>query len=999
MASHNHEDAVTERRLKPIYDNLDNGNYKVAMQSADKLLKKHRDLHCAKVLKALALLRLYRVQECETLAMTVVALKPTDEPTLQALSICFREMNKVELIVEIFSNAVKTQPSEEYYTHLFMALVRLEDFKRQQQTAMSLYKLVPKNAFYFWGVISAVMQALNSDNSLGQKMLLPLAERMVEKMIKEEKLEGESEVNLYLMILDLLGKHEKALEVVEGTLGKSLLKSQIPSRDERTAELFFKMQKWDKAYQAFREMLIKSPDNWLYYTRYLTSGFKLRENGWKPPDTGSEENATSHEDCNNTNKEESQTTDYDLPEMAAFISERIANEEEKVREKTGKALRGPYLAQLELLLRLSTQGKLEEGPQAGSIEDVLVRYFGLFADKTCCFSDLTPYLYMVPELERRSCLQRMEELVELKVNDGAMVYATSVKQLQRHLTSLKISRFYGFHDALSSEEKGNLASELIKRYKEGLSFGKGLLDTDLQYSDEYLLMAVHLLVDVWHDTEDESVLWRCLILLKIGHKHSQSSHHIKLLLMRFYCMAGVFTTVPSLYDGLDIKHMQQDTLGYNALKYAKSLGQLSSAGQFYNSTLRFFISGRREVTEYMIASYRFGTYEKIPEFLNFSTKIKHSLHFAHTAIEKKLLDILKESEKEGKSFTEFVRNMEIDPSQGTAEWDKVTDQRDLNIMVSWNPPHRQMSADDKAVSLRQETSWVKLRDYLLRLLAVSIDLQPSTHALTESQNNREKNVVDNKGDNYNAKESGKSLLQNFEDLLQACSKDQETRQKFPIQGPPTPLTIEYLDGNLGTVMALSFHLVQESYKINEAVADESSQTIQDSFCKHCEKLKNTLQESLKRSRRGLVREDGEKRILDREVLTELTLLTETSVYLVYLLGIACRSLSGLKNKISKRNKKKKNTPKPLPECIGTFQSMVEDIGQIIAGLQTAIRELESDAKSLDKNQLTLTYSRDQSEEFAEGESELWATVSESYQESLKELSELLQSKQELLPNL
>lgn len=31
---------------------------------------------------------------------------------------------------------------------------------------------------------------------------------------------------------------------------------------------------------------LHSPDNWLYYTRYLTSGFKLRENGWKPPDTG-----------------------------------------------------------------------------------------------------------------------------------------------------------------------------------------------------------------------------------------------------------------------------------------------------------------------------------------------------------------------------------------------------------------------------------------------------------------------------------------------------------------------------------------------------------------------------------------------------------------------------------------------------------------------------------------------------------------------------------------
>ena len=30
-------------------DYLDNGNNKMAIQQADKLLKKHKDLHCAKV--------------------------------------------------------------------------------------------------------------------------------------------------------------------------------------------------------------------------------------------------------------------------------------------------------------------------------------------------------------------------------------------------------------------------------------------------------------------------------------------------------------------------------------------------------------------------------------------------------------------------------------------------------------------------------------------------------------------------------------------------------------------------------------------------------------------------------------------------------------------------------------------------------------------------------------------------------------------------------------
>lgn len=33
--------------LNPDY--LDNGNNKMAIQQADKLLKKHKDLHCAKV--------------------------------------------------------------------------------------------------------------------------------------------------------------------------------------------------------------------------------------------------------------------------------------------------------------------------------------------------------------------------------------------------------------------------------------------------------------------------------------------------------------------------------------------------------------------------------------------------------------------------------------------------------------------------------------------------------------------------------------------------------------------------------------------------------------------------------------------------------------------------------------------------------------------------------------------------------------------------------------
>lgn len=91
-----------------------------------------------------------------------------------------------------------------------------------------------------------VFQAISAqDEKLSQTMFLPLAERMVEKMVKEEKIEAEAEVRtffllkldsclalsywrlgccvfqvqLYFMILERLGKYNEALEVLRGQLG------------------------------------------------------------------------------------------------------------------------------------------------------------------------------------------------------------------------------------------------------------------------------------------------------------------------------------------------------------------------------------------------------------------------------------------------------------------------------------------------------------------------------------------------------------------------------------------------------------------------------------------------------------------------------------------------------------------------------------------------------------------------------------------------------------
>lgn len=102
---------MVERRLRPVYgewivttetetddcigtDFIDTGNYKKALQEVDRVLKKQRDCPCARVLKSLALIRLNKLSEAKEILGAVHEESPTDEPTLQAMILCYREIHR-----------------------------------------------------------------------------------------------------------------------------------------------------------------------------------------------------------------------------------------------------------------------------------------------------------------------------------------------------------------------------------------------------------------------------------------------------------------------------------------------------------------------------------------------------------------------------------------------------------------------------------------------------------------------------------------------------------------------------------------------------------------------------------------------------------------------------------------------------------------------------------------------------------------------------------------
>lgn len=70
------------------------------------------------------------------------------------------------------------------------------------------------------------------------------------KMVNEEKIEAEQEVQLYIMVLELQGKEEEIMEVLSGPLAFRL--SSLP---QRRATLLLKLKRYSEAASTFKELI------------------------------------------------------------------------------------------------------------------------------------------------------------------------------------------------------------------------------------------------------------------------------------------------------------------------------------------------------------------------------------------------------------------------------------------------------------------------------------------------------------------------------------------------------------------------------------------------------------------------------------------------------------------------------------------------------------------------------------------------------------------------
>ena len=104
-----------------------------------------------------------------------------------------------------------------------MALVRTKQYKRQQQLGLAMFKRFNNAVYYYWAVMSCVMQAdaaaeaasaaaAGADTAqpatMGSSMFLTMADRMLTKAVTDGIFTGPEHLRLHLLVHELRGDWE-----------------------------------------------------------------------------------------------------------------------------------------------------------------------------------------------------------------------------------------------------------------------------------------------------------------------------------------------------------------------------------------------------------------------------------------------------------------------------------------------------------------------------------------------------------------------------------------------------------------------------------------------------------------------------------------------------------------------------------------------------------------------------------------------------------------------
>ena len=173
-----------------------------------------------------------------------------------------------------------------------------------------------------------------------------------------------------------------------------------------------------------------------------------------------------------------------------------------------------------------------------------------------------------------------------------------------------------------------------------------------------------------------------------------------LLLMRVYCVLGNMQRVISLFNRLDIKYIQRDSLGYLTFTLAMQYGRFKEAICFYTSMTAQFDQNEREVSavrmwqryecafnmltrrmllvlqtsESIVTANRVLSLDKIPQLVGFLERCRNSIYARGADVLNQLLSACFAVENFNFVF------ITLHGDEERVDWQTLTDPRDFDVI-------------------------------------------------------------------------------------------------------------------------------------------------------------------------------------------------------------------------------------------------------------------------------------------------------------------------------
>ncbi|KAL5489723.1 MDM20 [Sanghuangporus weigelae] len=666
---------VLERQIRPIYDAVDSGSNKLAVQQCNKVLKKYPNLDVVKALKALAIVRMNKIDECLPICDEVLASKPADLDTLNVMMLVLRALGRHSDLVTMYDEAYKAQPgNEELGAQDFFANVRTGNWKAAQQIAQRLFKSfggIGGDRYLYWSVLSAMLQA--NDVSTPPTMR-PVLQKLAHRLLEGAKLPPHASadrLHVHLTVLKTLGMHDDAAALVDTEEGKAVAKTSLIV-DEVRRELVQARRDFPAEGKRATQKIEEGDRNWLEFLAVVEAQFV-------------------------------DPSEAKITETRQFFR-KIANIDDR-RD------RGAWLALLELERRAREQNLGSDFESESGLMDLLKLYFELFADKLCCFEDLKPYVGV--EGDEFSKLTSFLDVFEHSY--------LSTSDLQRSINIYKLKRYLLAPDQLTAEQETAHALAYLRAYTTALPLGKELPSTELQPTDDLVLLAAQAFVNLWKIAGEINWLYMAVSVLEYAAQHSKNSYLIRLHLVRLHRLLSAPALALQHYRAMRIKQVQTDTLSHFLLARASTYSLVASGDLTLTTECveasNIYASNSQDTSEFIVRAFAQEKYSQIPDLIEFEERLDNSLQRDLVKIEHVRMRLAHEGPSQDLVDMELIELKFI--------FDRTHhDNRDFGVLPNYQP-RGQLTFNDQTLLINSPgLGWLRtfLRIYIRAfLLASDID--------------------------------------------------------------------------------------------------------------------------------------------------------------------------------------------------------------------------------------------------------------------------------------